>query len=77
MRSGEALQPGQAAGQVRIVGRRRAGADRDGVVLARSPWASARASSSVIHWLSPLWAAIRPSRVAASFSVTIGRPDAR
>jgi len=37
-------------------------------------WTSRRASGPVIHWLSPLAVAIRPSNELASFSVTIGRP---
>ena len=44
---------------------------------ARSRWASALASSPVIHWLLPSAAAVRPSRVAASLSTTHGRPVAR
>ncbi len=34
-----------------------------------------RAGSPVIHWLSPVRVAMRPSRVEASFSVTNGRPN--
>ena len=42
---------------------------------ARSRWAWARASSPVIHLLSPEASAIRPSIDMASFSVTKGRPE--
>ncbi len=34
-----------------------------------------RASGPVIHWLSPVAVAIRPSKLLASFRVTIGRPS--
>ena len=44
---------------------------------ARRRWASARASSPVIHRLEPSAAAVRPSRVAASLSTTHGRPVVR
>ena len=44
--------------------------------VARSRWTSARAASPVIHWLVPSAAALRPSRVVASFHVTRGRPSA-
>ena len=44
---------------------------------ARSRCASARASGEVIHWLVPSAAAERPSRVAANFQVTCGRPRRR
>ena len=40
----------------------------------RSACAMRRAGVPVIHWLSPLLVAIRPSSVVASFSVTSGRP---
>ena len=40
----------------------------------RIAWPTRRAGVPVIHWLSPPWVAMRPSRVDASFSVTIGRP---
>ena len=41
---------------------------------ARNRCTSSRASSPVIHWLSPFAIAIAPSRLAASFSCTNGRP---
>ena len=41
----------------------------------RMAWATRRAGVPVIHWLWPPWVAMRPSRVDASFSVTIGRPS--
>ena len=43
---------------------------------ARQRWPSARAASPVIHWLSPLASAVRPSRLAATFMRTHG-PAAR
>src|SRR5918996_588787 len=42
--------------------------------LARRRWPRARACSPVIHWLAPVFVAIRPSSEVASFSVTRGRP---
>ena len=41
---------------------------------ARQRWPSARAASPVIHWLSPLSSAVRPSRLAAILTRTHGRP---
>ena len=43
---------------------------------ARQRWPSARAASPVIHWLSPLASAVRPSRLAAAFDPH-PRPAAR
>ena len=43
-------------------------------VLARIRWTRRRASGPVIHRLSPVRVAIRPSSVAASLSRTCGRP---
>ena len=40
----------------------------------RSAWAIRRAGSPVIHWLSPVRVAMRPSSVEASFNVPSGRP---
>ena len=60
---------------------RRVGLDRCRVrpgscrLRARSRWPWARASSPVIHWLSPEAVAIMPSIDMASFSVTKGRPS--
>ena len=42
--------------------------------MPRSACTSARASGEVIHWLVPSAAAERPSRVAANFQITYGRP---
>jgi hypothetical protein len=41
---------------------------------ARSARPAARASSPVIHWLSPVRVATRPSRLAASLARIHGRP---
>src|SRR5215207_6350124 len=41
---------------------------------ARSWWASARAATPVIQRLDPSGAALRPSRLVASFRTTYGRP---
>ncbi len=41
---------------------------------ARQAWPSARASAPVIHWLWPLCRAVMPSRLAALFMRTHGRP---
>ena len=41
---------------------------------ARKRWPSWRAASPVIHWLSPLASAVRPSRLAATFIRTHGPP---
>ena len=41
---------------------------------ARHAWPSARAASPVIHWLAPFCSAVRPSRLAAIFTRTHGRP---
>ncbi len=70
-----APEAGDAAGQLGVVGLHRADADHaPPSCCARSACAARRASGPVIHWLSPLRVAIRPSSVVASFSVTIGRP---
>ena len=61
-----AHEPRQAAGEIGIVGRDRAGADQDGVMMARNRWPSARAASPVIHLLSPDAVAMRPSSDDAS-----------
>ena len=44
-------------------------------LCARSRWTWRRASSPVIHWLSPDGSAILPSIDSASFSVIRGRPS--
>ena len=41
---------------------------------ARQAWPSRRASGPVIHWLWPLASAVLPSRLAAIFMRTQGRP---
>ncbi len=41
---------------------------------ARHQWPSSRAGCEVIHWLRPLWSAVWPSRLAAAFIRTHGRP---
>ena len=47
---------------------------RTASACARSRCTSARAASPVIHRLSPVAVAVRPSRVAASLQRTQGRP---
>jgi len=42
--------------------------------FARSRCTSSRASGPVIHWLSPDFIAIAPSRLLATLSRTNGRP---
>ena len=66
-----------ADGQGRIVGADRPGPDQDGVALGPQRWASSRAAGPVIQRLEPSGAAMRPSRVAASFRTTQGRPRRR
>ena len=41
---------------------------------ARNRCTSARAAGPVIHWLSPLAIAVRPSKLMASLARTYGRP---
>ena len=41
---------------------------------ARMACTKRRAGAAVIHWLSPVAVAMRPSKLLASFSVTMGRP---
>ena len=64
-----------ARGELRVVGEGGPGADEDraaaGALLVH---VGTGASGPVIHWLVPSAAALRPSRVVASFHVTQGRP---
>ena len=68
-------EPRQAAGQLRVVGQHRAGADQHRVMLGAQQVRRSRAAGPVIQRLSPLAVAIRPSSEVASFRVTSGRPS--
>jgi hypothetical protein len=52
------IEPG---GEQRVIGERRADADRDGVALARQRWTSSRLSTLEIQRESPVGEATRPS----------------